>query len=450
MDSGTVTVTDRIVEFALEFNENALPVEVRRVVKRSFVDSVGCIVGGSVNPMVPRARDALSDFFGRPEASLLGQGTSSDLLHAALINGLAGAAYSFFDSYSSAHLHPGVAHTAALLAVAERTKSSGAELLSAYAAGLEIACRLTKAIALAPAEANIGWSIGAIISGVSSALSAGRLLGLSGEQSASALGIAASAAAGTRSELGTMTGALLFGHAAQVGVRSAILGSKGFTSSARSLEGKYGFASMFSKRPSLPALVEGLGERFESLSISYKPYPTDIAIHASIDAMLRLNGVHGLSSTEIVRIQVDASDIAASFCDRPSPVSDLDAKFSLQHWIAVAAVRGAAALSEGRTDVIQDPEVARLRSVTTMTMDPSLEWDAARVVVELRDGRSVEENVVHCTGSPSSPMSDSALQSKFLSQAEVAIGRARATDLVELCWNVDSLPDVSVLPRSAC
>ena len=386
----------------------------------------------------------------RSEASLLGQGTSSDVLHAALINGMAGAAYSYFDSYSSAHLHPGVAHTAALLAVAERTKPSGAEFLSAYAAGIEVACRLTKAIALAPAEADVGWSMGAIVSGVSSALAAGRLLGLNKEQSAWAMGIAAAAASGTRSELGTMTGSLLFGQAAHIGVRSALLGLNGFTSSARSLEGKYGFARMFSRRPNLSSLVERLEESYECLSISYKPYPTDIAIHASIDAMLHLTAEHGVTSSEVVRINVHGSDVAASFCDRPSPLNDVDAKFSLHHWVAVAVARGGAGLEEGRIDVIQDPEVGRLRSVTTITMDPSLEWDAARVFVELRDGRRVESHILHCTGSPGSPMSDSALEWKFLSQAGAAIGRDRATGLVERCWNVADLPDVSILARSAC
>jgi 2-methylcitrate dehydratase PrpD len=278
-DSPDDTVTEKIVGFASGLNAEDLPEAVRHECKRSLVDSVGCILGGSQHAVVSRATATLSEFFGPTQASLLGQGKQADLFHAALINGLAGASYSFFDSYSAAHLHAGVVHAAALLAVSGRIKVSGAEFLAAYSAGLEVACRLTKSIALPPAEADIGWSIGGIVCGLSSALAAGRLLRLNKNELTWALGIAASGAAGTRAEHGTMTGALIFGQAAQMGVRAAVLASRGFTSSTTSLEGKHGFARLFSRKPNLEALVENLNETHEVWLTTYKPFPTDIAIH---------------------------------------------------------------------------------------------------------------------------------------------------------------------------
>ena len=442
-------VTNRIVDFARTLDAQRLPTAVRHEFTRSFVDSVGCIVGGSSHAAVANATATLSSFFGPAEASLLGQGKQADLFHAALINGLAGASYSFFDSYSSAHLHAGVVHAAALLAVAERTKVSGADFLSAYCAGIEVACRLTKAIAVPPAQADIGWSIGGIVCGLSSALAAGKLLVLDHHHLTWALGIAASGASGTRAEQGAMTAGLLYGQAAQVGVRAAILASGGFSSSARSLEARHGYANAFSKQPNLRALVENLDETFEGPSTTYKPFPTDIAIHPGIDAMLRLKSKHAVVSSDIKRVHITVSELAATFCNRPSPTDELEAKFSLQHWVAAVAVHGKAQLEQGRLDVVQDPEIARMRTATVVVADPSLEWDAVRMTVELADGRQLTEEVAHCVGSPESPMSDGDITDKFIAQAGLAIGYERATDLVASCWSVKELPNVSALAEAA-
>ena len=443
-------VTQEIVGFVSDLRAEQLPAAVRHACTRSFVDSVGCMVGGSNHPVVSRATATLSEFFGPAQASLFGQATRADLLHAPLINGLAGAAYSFFDSYSAAHLHAGVVHAAALLASSERTAVSGADFLSAYSAGMEVACRLTKAIALEPAEADIGWSIGGIVCGLASALAVGRILGLDRERLTWALGIAASGAAGTRAEHGTMTAALIFGQAAQTGVRAAVLASDGFTSSPRSLGGKHGYARMFSRKPNLEALIEDLTTTYEVTSTTYKPFPTDIAIHPGIDAMLQLKDEHGFVGPEIDRVHVTASDLATTFCDRPDPADELEAKFSLQHWVAAAAVHGKAQLEQGRIEVVKDPEIKRLRAAVEMTTDPALEWDATEMTVELKDRRRLEKRIEHCIGSPRCPMSDGDVEAKFIAQAEVSIGHERAVDLVQTCWNVESLPDVSVLARKAC
>jgi 2-methylcitrate dehydratase PrpD len=442
-------VTEKLIEFVTNRDGRILPERVKHECKRSLVDSIGCIVGGSRHPVVARATNTLSAFFGPSQATLLGQDRQSDIFHASLINGLAGAAYSFFDSYSAAHLHAGVVHAAALLSVSEHTKVTGEDFLSAHCIGLEVASRLTKAIALPPAEADIGWSIGGIVCGISSALAAGSLLRLDRDQLKWALGIAASGAAGTRAEHGTMTAALIFGQAAQTGVRSAILAADGFTSSTSSLEGTHGFTRMFSKRANVAALVEDLDERFEMTLTTYKPFPTDIAIHPGIDAMLRLKSEYGFESQEVTGVRVNVSELAASFCDRPVPHDELEAKFSLQHWVAAAAAYGQAQLEQGRIDVVQDPEITRVRAVIRVTADAELAWDAIKMSVDLADGRHLETDIVHCVGSTQSPMSDGEISSKFLAQSSLAIGQDRAEQLLNLCWRVEDLEDVSLLTKFA-
>ena len=441
--------TERLVGFVDDLDADRLPASVQHECVRALVDAVGCMVGGGRHPLVNLAHGALSEFFGPAQAQLFGRGERTDMLHAALLNGLAGAAYSFFDTYSDALLHPGVPAAAVLLALSERNPVSGPEFIAAFAAGMEVACRLTKCTALPPAEADMGWSQTGIICGAATALAAGKLLGLGRDQLGWALGIAASEAAGTRAEHGSMAASLIFGHAPQTGLRAALLASRGFTSSPRTIESRHGFASTFAKRPNLPALVEGLGEVFELLRNTYKPFPCGIVNNSSIDAMLQLKEQAGFESSTIARIEMKVSKGAATFGMRPNPVNEQEAKLSLHHWVAAAALHGRAGIAEGRLSVVQDPEIVRLRAAMNVEPDPSMAQDAAEMTVVFADGSKVHKRIEHCVGSIDTPMSDAQIERKFIDQAGIVIGTDRAVDLAAACWKVASLPDVSVLAREA-
>ncbi len=449
-DPSNGTVTDRLIGFVSKLNAADLPAPVRCECVRAFVNAIGCTVGGARHSIVDVAHAALSEFSGRAVASLFGRGEKTDSLHAALLNGLAGAAYSFDDTYSDALLHPSGPVAVALLALAERTPATGINFLSAFAAGVEVACRLTKAVAVPPAEGEMAWSQTGIVCGAAAALAAGKLLRLDNSQLGWALGIAVSEAAGTRVAHGSMAASLIFGHAAQTGLRAALLAAKGFTSSRGCIENRYGFASVFARKSNISALVDGLGENFELMLNTYKPFPCGLVIHPAIDAMLRLRGEQRFDSNEIERIMLTVSRGAVEFCFRPDPKDDVDAKLSLHHWVAVAAARGKAGIAEGTLAVVNHPDIQRLRAVMDVEADPSIANDAGEVTVQLKNGARVSRRVDHCLGSIECPMSDGELETKFIDQAEVVIGPERARDLLATCWNIETLPDVALIARKAC
>ena len=177
VDKSQSRLTDTLVDFASTIDVFALPAAVRAECVRGFAHAVGCIVGGSRHETVAIALAALSDFGGPPVASVLGRSMRTDALLAALINGTSSAAYSYFDTYSDALLHPSGPLVAALLACAERAPVSGAGMLSAFAAGMEIACRLSDAIAEPPAEAEMAWSHTGIVCGPAAAVAVGDVAG---------------------------------------------------------------------------------------------------------------------------------------------------------------------------------------------------------------------------------------------------------------------------------
>jgi len=442
--------TGPLVKFVHELDEATLPTAARHECLRALLDAIGCAIGGARHEIVERAYGALREFAGPATTSLLGRAERTDPLHAALINGLAGAAYSFFDTYSDALLHPGGPIAVALLAVAERKRVSGTEFLTAFAAGTEVACRLTKMAVLPPAEGNISWSQSGVVDGLAAALAAGRLLRLRPDQLRWAVGIAASEAAGTRVEHGSMAASLIFGRAAQGGLRAALLAEMEFTSSPRPIEDRHGFASVYSSKPNFGALVDGLGSHFELLRNTYKPFPTGVVAHPAIDVMLRLKKEHPFQGGDVRRIELHVTQNAVTFGFRPQPANDLEAKFSIHHWAAAAAMFGKAGIQEGALAVVMNPEIVRLRSVIRMEADTSLPPYGARLAVELADGRRLEAAVAHCVGSPEAPMSDEALETKFVDQCEPVIGRPRAEALAAMCWRIGDLEDAAELARAAC
>lgn len=94
--------------------------------------------------------------------------------------------------------------------------------------------------------------------------------------------------------------------------------------------------------------------------MSFKPWPACRHAHATIDAALRLR--------ERVDVLEKGGDIlvetyrdALTFCDKPEPGTVIEAKFSLQHSVAVVMTRGRPKLEDFSLEAVADPVLAALR-----------------------------------------------------------------------------------------
>ena len=171
-------VTARLAEFAVTAEAARWPDSVRREATRSFFNAAGCAIGGARHPLVDNADKTLGAFAGPAQATLFGRGRKSDILHAALINGLASSIHSFDDTHETAVVHPGGPIAAAVLALAEWRPVSGADLLAAFALGVEMTCRLSLGATVPPANGSFAWSGTGISVGFGAAVAAGRMLRL--------------------------------------------------------------------------------------------------------------------------------------------------------------------------------------------------------------------------------------------------------------------------------
>ncbi len=442
-------VTQRLTDYIVAARWQELPVAVKREALRSFVNIMGCTIGGATHAVVDLADRSLREYAGASHATLIGRGTQADALHACLINCLASSIYSYDDTHAEAVVHPAGPVATAALALAERRPVSGAEFLLALALGIEMTCRLSMAISVPPAKGTVAWSQTGITAGIGAAVAAAKLLKLDATRLQYAIGIALSQAAGFRVMHATMVSSLMPAQGAQTGLRAAVMAEHGFTASLAALEGRYGFLEVFAETPNVSALRDGLGERFEILRNTYKPYPCGIVIHPIIDACLQLRREHAIDPSSVDKVSIKASPGAMALCDRRNPQNELQAHVSLYHWTAAVLIRGKAGIQELQDPTVQDAAVIGFQDRVEAVGDPAMAADATEVTITLKDGTRYTCRVDHCIGSASNPMTNEQLTHKFTKLAEAVVGKARAKELAERSWAVEDMTNVGDLARAA-
>jgi len=443
-------ITARLADYAVYTRTNDLPDTVRHEALRSFFNIVGCTIGGARHPIVDLADKTLAPFAGPQQATLFARGRKADIMHAALINCFASSIYSFDDTHAQAVVHPSGPVAAAVLALAEMRPVSGSDLLAAFALGVELECRLCKAVSVAPAVGSMAWSGTGISGGLGAVVAAGKLMNLDVERMRWAIGIALSQASGFRAMHGTMQASMMPAQGAPVGLRAAVLAERGFTASPVALEGKYGFLTVFCEKPDLDALAGGLGSRFELLRNTYKPYPCGIVIHPIIDACLKLRREEGIVADKIARVDIQASPGTMALCNNRNPKDELQAHVSLHHWVAVAFVRGTARIQDMDTETaVRDPALMAFQSKVEAVLNPAIAADATEVTLTLTDGAVHVCKIEHGIGSAANPMSDADLERKFIDMSEPVIGAVRTRELVAKSWGIGALVDAGELSRAS-
>lgn len=449
MAEATVPATELLVRFALETPLARMPAEVRREGVRSLVNILGCTLGGAHHDAVERTWKALRLFAGREQVTLIGRPDRTDALTATLVNTLASSINTFDDTHAEAIVHASGPVMAAVLSRAELQPASGSELLAAFIVGVEAICRLSKAVSVAPAKGNIAWSQTGIACGIGAALACARLMRLDAATTATAVGIAASQASGIRALHGSHCTAMMPANAGQAGLRAAVLAASGVTASRTVIEARFGFGECFAELPHLGHVTVGLGQHWDILGNTYKPYPCGIVIHPLIDAALDIARQEKPVAASITKVEIRANPVAMALCWRRHPKDELEGQVSLYQWVAAAFVRGRAGIPEGTDAAIADPVVAALRDRIEVDTDPAIPHDGCELAATLTDGRRLARSIRNCIGSRGRPMTDAELDAKFRLAADGVLAAGQADALLQAARSIETLPDAAVLARGA-
>lgn len=442
--------TERLAAFVVEtaaadINERAI-LEARH----ALLDTVGCTLAGASEPAAMIAALWVQQQGAEAHCPVWGTSLATSAADAAFANSVASHVLDFDDSMSSLRGHPSATLVPTVLAVAQVARSSGRETLEAYVLGLEVAGKLGRAIG--DGHYLRGWHTTATIGAFAAAAAAGRLWRLTVGQMQTALGLAASQAAGLVRNFGTMTKSFHAGSAARSGIISAWFAAHGFTASSDVLDGRDSFLAIYGGAESVPALdsvLDRLGTPWEILDpgLLYKRWPCCFANHRPIGGMLALINEHGITAGEVEAVEVGFLPGGDSALVSREPNSGLEAKFSIEYVAAATLLDGKITLASFADDMVQRAAVRALMSkVRRYRIESDGIYsgltgytDVAIVTGRGHFGRRVDRT----PGSHEWPASVDERIAKFMDNAQHALDADATRALRDGLIAFDTLPDVS-------
>jgi 2-methylcitrate dehydratase PrpD len=432
--------TGALLEQVLGLPLDSPPPDVAAIVRHCILDFLGVTLAAIDEPLAAMLRAELAPD-GTGEATILGRRERAPALIAALVNGATAHALDYDDTHLDMVGHPTVAVAPAVVALAERTGARGDEVAAAFLAGVETECRLGRLVN--PGHYAVGWHTTGTLGVFGAAAACAHLLRLDDAGFRSALGVAASQAAGLKASFGTMTKPLHAGKAASNGLLAATLASRGFTASDKVLEATSGFFSTSTSEVHLDTLEDSAG-RFLAGGTLFKYHAACYLTHAAIEAAAQLRDTDGLSSPELIEwVAVEVHPSCLDVCTIPEPRTGLEAKFSLRATTAMVLLGDDTGDPLAYTDArMADAEFVALRDrirVETTAADPIA---AATVRVGTRDGRQLSATVD--AGAPEADLGRQGerVEAKFLTLAAPVIGEQRAAAVVEAVSRLEKLGSI--------
>ena len=445
-DHNAPAVTQILAQYVAKHPSRGWSDAVDHEAHRTFLNWLGCAVGAAHHESAHAALAAVQMLQPAAQASVLGRREQVDMASAALVNGITSHTFDFDDTHLKTIIHPAGPVASAVLALAEHKGLSGRAVIDALVLGIDVSCRVGNT--MYPEHYDRGWHITGSTGTLGAAAGCARLLGLDTQQTAMALGIAASQPIGMREQFGTMTKPFHPGGAARAGLMSALLASQGFTASTKALEAPRGMIQTVSTKYDWNEITDELGQRFEISFNTYKPFACGIVIHPSIDACSQLRA-QGITAEQVERIELKVHSLVLELTGKKEPADGLQGKFSVYHGCACGLIFGRAGESEYADDIVNRPDMVALRRKVVATVDDSIDEASADVTAVLKDGRRVHVFVEHAIGSLQNPMTDAMLEAKFRNLSDSVLGAGKTSELITACWSLEKTADVRSLTALA-
>tara|TARA_X000000368_G_scaffold348947_1_gene288840 strand:- start:1087 stop:2469 length:1383 start_codon:yes stop_codon:yes gene_type:complete len=447
-------MTEKFAEFCEQLKYEDLSPEVIKRTKLLILDTVGIII---------RARhdaESTSSLVSAIEKLEMSNGSCQVFSDkktyspsaAALLNGTLAHSLDFDDTHAEASLHSSAPILSAALAAAQMNKSSGQELITACVVGYEVQIRLGLAGG-ASAHYKRGFHPSATCGIFGAAAAAGFLMGLTKEQYISAFGIALSQSAGSMQFLtdGAWTKRSHVGQAAQNGLSCAIMAGEGFKGPSKAFEGQWGYLHSYASGGNIKKAIDGLGEKFETLNLGVKPYPSCRYSHAAIDGLIELKKELNFSSEDLDDVDIGLSETALNIIgyplnDKQNPKSIVDGQFSMPFCAAVTVKSGGLQWDDYKNH-LNNSDTLSLCNKIKVSPDKDAEeccpeYMSAKVKVVVK-GKKHEKFVKIPKGEPENFMDDAEFISKFQGLTEPYLSKQRVDQLTDLMLKMDKANNVN-------
>ena len=450
-----MTVADSLSEFTAGLEYGALPESVRDAGKLHLLDAVGVAYASASFDFAKTTLDGLKAF-GDGDHAVIGMAAKLQLRDAVLMNGILIHGLDFDDTSIFGRVHPSSFVVPCVLGMGAFAKSSGADVLAAYVAGVECAIRIGS-VANGGFQ-RAGFHPTGVVGAFACALAAGRLLRLDPARLTMAQGIVYSAAAGNNEFTANdaWTKRLHSGWAGVAGITAAMLARGGFVGPRTAYEGRFGLYRTYLGPQAdcdAGAAIAELGTRWELERVAFKPIASCHFNHPIINSTIALVTEHNLAPADIERIRVLLPEAAVNTVCEPAaskkaPTDVYGAQFSAYYAAACAAVRRRYTLADLRGDSLADPAIRAMSEKIEYAIDAESNFPrhySGGVEITTLDGRELRRREDVNLGSSERPMTSAQIEAKFLDNARLIVPPARAEAIRDAILDIDRLASVSHL-----
>lgn len=393
-----MTLTEELGRFVSGLKTETLPPEVIEKARTCLLNGYGIGLGCHDTPYAPVARAAALSLDGelRNGASLFVHGAKVPVSGAALANAALFHGRGQEDTCGAAHL--GAIMIPMLTAMVEARQYPIDRLIPALVAGYEVGGLLEQAYSGKTTPKGIRSS--PLYGTLAAAAAAARMMALSPDKTAAAIGNAAAFTGGTLQTFsdGTDEWRYQVGWAARNGLVAAELAAHGSVTAPRAIEGPAGFARAFAGADcDVAALSAKLGKDWSIHRVTFKPYPVCAFNQTPVIAALELRERIAGRAVKHARVRMNPYETGYAGMDSKGPFSTIGGTLmSIPFCIALTLLRGDPTMQAmttyddagvnalvDRIDLVSDEGVARLCCVIEAELeDGSTETNDKRVTTD--------------------------------------------------------------------
>ncbi len=449
-------VVEAFADHALSARYENLTESAQDAVKTFILDSIGVGIAGANSPLSSQIRKATKNWSEHGNANVWGSGNVQvNSQTAAFLNGFQIHCQEFDCVHERALVHPMATILSAIMADIDQYSYtvSGPELAVAIAVAVDLSTGIGSCVEsplkfFRPANAGL---FGAVL-GIS------RLRRFNVDQVKNAMGYALAFNAGTMQahHEGKPALPIQIANAARNAIAACDLAENGIEGPIDSLEGKFGYFALFEDKAHPETLTTNLGETWKITELSHKPFPTGRAAQGGIVLMQDLRS-RRVTHNDIEKIWLDAPPLIERLVGRPviRDMSPSYARLCFQYLGALALMKGYVELSDFEETSLRDSKVLELGNRIEVKSDGSINestFTPQKMIVCLKNGRTIENSICVLYGSPSNPMSKEDQLRKFRNCVNFGFGQPSdsiADKLIDTIDKLEKVKNVSCLSRLA-
>jgi 2-methylcitrate dehydratase PrpD len=449
-------VTDKLVNYIINAKFDKIPVEAVSKTKSFILDEIGNCLGGSRLKSGKLIIEWGKLFKGTPEATIYADGTKVPIAIASGVNTQLCMGLELMETYRN-RCHPGSGMVMTALALSEKEKIGGKDIINAVCAAYDVTGRIIDATWPSREHQTFVWNqpwqgCGPLVVSI-------KLLKLDFEQGMHAFGMGL----GNGPTMNVHN--IIFVPASMskcgnqfhnfVAVNAAILAKMGYTGYHEILDEPYAFWTLISNAERREVYTLNLGkEYYINSGMSFKPWPTCRWAQPGIQSLIEIINTENLNADDIKEIRFRSHEKITTYpYDNINPDNPEDAYWSVPWAFACAALGfkiGYEWYAESNFDNVRFKDL--MKKVKIETLQEAVEAFEKEPlksisILEITDKNNKVYRVKtdQCKGDPDQPMTYNELIEKFNAQAADVIPQQKAKRIIELIEDLDNIEDVSVI-----